>query len=32
MPVHLNLWLFENRAPADGKEVELIVKSFSYRR
>ena len=31
MPVHLNLWLFEGRAPADGKEVELVVKSFTYR-
>lgn len=31
MPVHLNLWLFQGKPPADGKEVELIVKSFAYQ-
>jgi hypothetical protein len=31
MPLHLNLWLFQGRAPTDGKEVEVIIKSFSYR-
>jgi hypothetical protein len=30
MPVHLNLWLFQGRPPSDGKEVEIVVKSFSY--
>jgi hypothetical protein len=30
MPVHLNLWLFEGRAPADGKPVEVVIQSFSY--
>lgn len=30
MPMHFNLWLFEGRPPSNGKEVEIIVKSFSY--
>jgi hypothetical protein len=30
MPVHLNLWMFEG-TPTDGKEVEVIVKSFTYK-
>ncbi len=29
-PVHLNLWLFQGQAPSDGKEVEIIVKSFKF--
>ncbi len=31
MPIHLNLWLFQGRAPTDGKEVEVIIKTFSCR-
>jgi hypothetical protein len=30
MPVHLNLWLFRGQPPSDGREVEIVVKSFSY--
>ena len=30
LPVHLNLWLFQGKAPSDGKEVEIIVKRFSF--
>ena len=30
MPLHLNLWLFQGRAPSDGKEVEVIIKSFDH--
>ncbi|ASZ12226.1 glycoside hydrolase family 16 protein [Chitinophaga pendula] len=30
LPVHLNLWLFQGQAPANGQEVELIVHSFTY--
>jgi hypothetical protein len=30
MPVHFNLWLFQGRPPSDGKEVEIVIKSFSY--
>lgn len=29
-PVHLNLWLFHGQAPLDGKEVEIIIKSFVF--
>ena len=31
MPVHINLWLFEGKTPADNKPVEIIVHSFSYK-
>lgn len=31
MPLHLNLWLFDGKPPADGKPVEIVVKAFSYR-
>lgn len=30
MPVHLNLWLFRGRPPSDGREVEIVVRSFSH--
>jgi len=30
LPVHINLWLMRGRAPQDGKEVEVIVKRFSF--
>jgi hypothetical protein len=30
MPVHMNLWLFDGNAPSDGKEVEIIIHSFTY--
>ena len=30
LPVHINLWLFQGQAPIDGKEVELIVRSFTF--
>lgn len=30
MPVHLNLWLFHGQAPSDGREVEIVVKKFTY--
>jgi len=28
MPLHFNLWLFEGKAPKDGKPVEVIIHSF----
>jgi hypothetical protein len=28
--VHINLWLFQGKAPADGREVELIVAAFRF--
>lgn len=31
MPVHINLWLFEGKPPADNKPVEIIIHSFSYK-
>lgn len=31
LPVHLNLWLFEGQPPTDGREVEIVVRSFSYK-
>jgi len=30
LPVHINLWLFQGRLPQDGREVEIIVKRFSF--
>lgn len=30
MPVHLNLWLFKGHPPKDGKEVEIVVRSFKF--
>ncbi len=30
VPVHINLWLFHGRPPADGRPVEIIVRRFTY--
>ena len=30
MRVYMNLWLRSGKAPANGQEAEVIVKSFSY--
>jgi hypothetical protein len=30
LPVLLNLWLFRGVAPADGKEVEIVIKRFRF--
>jgi hypothetical protein len=30
MPVHLNLWLFQGRPPTDNKEVEVVIRRFSF--
>ena len=30
MPVHINLWLFQGHPPKDGREVELVVRRFSF--
>jgi hypothetical protein len=30
LPVHMNLWLFDGHAPADGREVEVVIRSFSF--
>jgi len=32
MPVHMNLWLHKGLAPSDGKEVEIVIKSFQYKK
>ncbi len=26
----INLWLFNGQAPSDGKEVEVVIKSFKF--
>lgn len=31
-PVHLNLWLFRGRAPADSRPVEIIIDRFTYEK
>ncbi len=31
MPVHLNLWLFQGKPPQDGREVEIVVRQFSFQ-
>ena len=30
MPAFINLWLFRAQAPSNGKEVEIIIKSFKF--
>ncbi|MGH8046019.1 MAG: glycoside hydrolase family 16 protein [Chthoniobacterales bacterium] len=30
MPVHINLWLFDGHPPADGREVEIVIRSFKF--
>jgi hypothetical protein len=30
MPVHINLWCFQGRAPRNGAPVELVVRSFKF--
>ena len=30
MPAYINLWLMNGSAPANGKEVEIIIHKFSY--
>lgn len=30
MPVKMNLWCFRGMAPTDGKEVELVIRSFKF--
>jgi len=31
MSVHMNLWLFQGRVPADGKEVEIVIKGYQQQ-
>ena len=31
MPVHINFWLFNGHPPADQKNVEIIIRSFTYK-
>jgi hypothetical protein len=30
MPIHMNLWLYNGRPPADGREVELTIEAFRF--
>jgi hypothetical protein len=30
MPMHFNLWLFRGQPPKDGKEVEVVIRSFRF--
>ncbi|MCC6446997.1 MAG: glycoside hydrolase family 16 protein [Armatimonadetes bacterium] len=30
MPVLINLWLFQGKAPSDGREVEIVIKRFRF--
>jgi len=30
MPVHINLWLFQGKAPSDRNQVEIIIHDFKY--
>ena len=32
LPFHFNLWLFGGRPPLDDKEVEIVIKSFKYKK
>src|SRR5579862_4209016 len=31
MPVHINLWLFGGRPPADDKPVEIVIRRFDFQ-
>lgn len=31
MPILLNLWLFQGKPPQDGREVEIVVRQFSFQ-
>jgi hypothetical protein len=31
IPVHMNLWLVDGKPPTDGREVEIVIHSFTYR-
>ena len=30
MPVHLNLWIFQAKAPSDGQPVDIAIKHFAF--
>ncbi len=30
MPVHINLWLFRGQPPKDGREVEVVIRAFTF--
>jgi hypothetical protein len=30
MVTMMNLWLFDNRAPSDDEEVEIVITGFTY--
>jgi hypothetical protein len=30
-PAHINLWQYEGRPPASGRDVEVVFRSFSYK-
>ncbi|KUM02822.1 glycoside hydrolase family 16 protein [Chromobacterium subtsugae] len=30
LPVHINLWLFQGKPPADGKEMEVVIQEFKF--
>jgi len=30
MPVHINLWCFQGRAPSNRQQVELIIRAFKF--
>jgi hypothetical protein len=32
MPLHINLWLFQGHAPANGQPVQVIIDSFKCKR
>jgi Glycosyl hydrolases family 16 len=30
MPVHINLWCYDGRAPSNGQQVEVVVRAFKF--
>jgi hypothetical protein len=30
-PVHINVWQFQGRPPASGRDVEVVIRSFNYQ-
>jgi len=31
LPVHMNLWLVDGKAPTDGQPVEVVIRSFTFQ-
>jgi hypothetical protein len=30
MPIEINLWLFKGQSPKNGRQIELVVRAFTF--